>query len=137
MTNTSRSTKKQLRQRCEALEKIAHDLHWMARRYADGRRSYAPGLFNDHTRALLEMGVKLNPTGDGTVWANDGDIPFAGLDAEHFMPGHPVATGHVVALPEGTRLADELLSLLGLEKGCGIAAAVEAVAALKRKAGKP
>lgn len=34
-------------------------LHWMARRYADGRSSYSPGLFNDITRKLLAAGVEL------------------------------------------------------------------------------
>lgn len=48
------------------------DLHWMARRYADGRQSYATGMFNQITRSLIAMGLKLNATGDGTVWARDG-----------------------------------------------------------------
>ena len=34
-------------------------LHWMARRYADGRSSYSPGLFNGITRKLLGAGVEL------------------------------------------------------------------------------
>lgn len=54
------------------LRAIARDLHWMARRYADGRMTYATRLFNDHTRTLLALGVPLNPTGDSTVWARDG-----------------------------------------------------------------
>lgn len=55
-----------------ALRQIAADLHWMARRYADGRRSYAVGMFNRHTLALLKMNVSLNATGDGTIWARSG-----------------------------------------------------------------
>ena len=43
----------------------------MARRYADHRSSYAPHTYNQRTRTLLTIGVKLNPTGDGTVWARD------------------------------------------------------------------
>lgn len=57
----------------DALRAIARDLHWMARRYADGRRSYATSLLNEHTRALLAQGVDLNPTADGTIWARDAD----------------------------------------------------------------
>ncbi len=55
----------------DRLKVIARDLHWMARRYADGRQSYATSLHNDNTRALLAMGVALNATGDGTLWARD------------------------------------------------------------------
>jgi len=58
-------------ERCRALERIVVDLHWMARRYADGRASYATGLFNGHTRDLIRLGIHLNPTGDGTIWARD------------------------------------------------------------------
>jgi hypothetical protein len=53
------------------LKDIAVHLHWMARRYADGRQSYATSLHNENTRALLKMGVQLNATGDGTLWARD------------------------------------------------------------------
>lgn len=55
----------------EKLIQIVQDFHWMARRYADGRMSYAPSLFNDHVRALQQMGIDLNPTGDKTIWAHD------------------------------------------------------------------
>lgn len=61
-----------LAQGAEALLFAAEDLHWMARRYADGRQSYAVGMHNDHTRSLLGLGARLNPTGDGTLWAADG-----------------------------------------------------------------
>lgn len=56
----------------EATLNAACELHWMARRYADGRQSYAVGMHNDHTRTLLALGAPLNPTGDGTLWAADG-----------------------------------------------------------------
>ncbi len=56
----------------EILRLICRDLHWMARRYADGRTSYATGMFNDRTRQLISLGVELSPTGDGTIWARDG-----------------------------------------------------------------
>lgn len=46
------------------------DLHWMARRYADGRQSYATSLFNDIARRLIAAGIKLNQC-DGTLFARD------------------------------------------------------------------
>jgi len=58
--------------RAKALERIAIDLHWMARRYVDGRSSYAPALFNGHVEALLALGVTLKATCDETIWAKDG-----------------------------------------------------------------
>lgn len=59
-----------LKARVATLEKIIRDLHWMARRYSDGRQSYAVGLFNDNTRKLLALGVELSAAGDG-LWARD------------------------------------------------------------------
>lgn len=53
------------------LIKAVCDLHWMGRRYADGRTSYATSLFNEHTRFLKALGFPLNPTGDETIWARD------------------------------------------------------------------
>src|ERR1051326_1997805 len=47
------------------------NLHWMARRYADGRQSYATSMFNEITRRLLKLGVQLNPTSHETIWARD------------------------------------------------------------------
>lgn len=52
----------------------ARDLHWMARRYADGRQTFAPLTFNRLTRPLLAAGV-IRPSEqqpDETVWARDG-----------------------------------------------------------------
>lgn len=60
-----------LKQENELLRRVARDFHWMARRYADGRMTYATGLFNDHTRLLLSLGVELNNC-DGTLFAQDG-----------------------------------------------------------------
>ena len=37
------------------LRNIIRDFHWMARRYADGRSSYAPGMFNRHVQALINL----------------------------------------------------------------------------------
>lgn len=54
-------------------EAMLSDLQWMARRYVDGRQSYAVRLFNDYTQQLLDLGVKLN-CADGTVFAKDGGL---------------------------------------------------------------
>lgn len=79
----------------------ATDLHWMARRYCDGRQSYAPYTHNSHTRTLLALGVPLNPTGDGTLWAADGDATRIGptpddLGEERFSYRGTVASLHGV-----------------------------------------
>ena len=50
------------------LEKIIYDLHWMARRYADERSSYAPGLLNQHVKALISLGYIL----EEPLYARDG-----------------------------------------------------------------
>ena len=57
----------QLKTENESLRAYALDLHWLARRYADFRSSYAPDLFNRITRGLLRLRVELNPTSDGTI----------------------------------------------------------------------
>lgn len=60
------------------------DFHWMARRYADGRMTYATSLFNNHTDALLELGIPLNMTADQTLYAQDGmGRRFDGLNVAH------------------------------------------------------
>jgi hypothetical protein len=35
---------------------IVRDIYWMARRYADGRQSYAVGMFNDAIRKAYDAG---------------------------------------------------------------------------------
>jgi hypothetical protein len=35
---------------------IVRDIYWMARRYADGRQSYAVGMFNDAVRKAYDAG---------------------------------------------------------------------------------
>lgn len=49
-------------------------LHWMARRYADGRQSTSPWSFNRITRRMLAAGICRPPEEhpDKTVWARDG-----------------------------------------------------------------
>lgn len=63
-------------------------LHWMARRYADGRQSYATSLFNEITRRLLADKIKLGGAIDGTPWARDaGGRKFDGLTEKEAAMG--------------------------------------------------
>lgn len=72
------------------LRAIVRDFHWQARRYMDGRRTGAK-QFNDHTRALLAMGVRLSPAGDGTLWARDADgRAYDGLSDAEAAQGRPL-----------------------------------------------
>lgn len=43
----------------KTLAEIIRNLHWMARRYADGRSSYAPGLLNDCVRSAIALGYEI------------------------------------------------------------------------------
>jgi hypothetical protein len=61
-----------LRHENETLRSICADLQWMAKRYANGRMTYAVGLMNEHTMTLLKMGVPLNPCGEQNIFARDG-----------------------------------------------------------------
>lgn len=53
------------------LIEIICGIHWMARRYVSGRSTYAVLSLNQHTSALIRLGIQL-PEADGTVWALDG-----------------------------------------------------------------
>lgn len=64
-------TPKQLEQQNETLRRIIGDIWWMARRYADGRSTYAAGMYNQAVDVALRNGVKLE--GDnGKLYATDG-----------------------------------------------------------------
>lgn len=56
----------------EALCKIVRDTLWMARRYADGRSTYAPNMFNDAVHLLETVGLGDLYVADKDKWANDG-----------------------------------------------------------------
>jgi len=43
----------------EILIKIIQDTFWMARRYAHGRHTYAPGIVRDAYQVLKKMGIKI------------------------------------------------------------------------------
>jgi hypothetical protein len=65
-------------------------LHWMARRYADGRQSSACHSHNDVTRRLLALGVPVGKI-DQTPWARDaGGRRYDGLSDEEAALGREV-----------------------------------------------
>lgn len=71
--------------RLRALERIVADTLWMARRYADGRQSYATGMYNDAARLALSIDVLGTPP-DGTWWAEDaGGREFSRLSEEEWQ----------------------------------------------------
>ncbi len=77
------------------LRAIAHDLQSCARRYADGRRTYVPGMVNDATRYLLSIGVPVNPCGERIIWARDGmGRAYDGLTDAQATSGTPEAMGN-------------------------------------------
>ncbi len=59
--------------RIRKLEYIIRETLWMARRYADGRRTYAPGTVNEAIDLALELGIDIaGPT--EPIYATDGDL---------------------------------------------------------------
>ena len=54
----------------ERLREIVTELHFWARRYADGRATYVTPDFNNMTRELLATDFQLREDG-GTIWAKD------------------------------------------------------------------
>lgn len=53
------------------LQNEIRDLHWMARRYVDGRATYAVSLFNSITRTLIREGILLESTSKDPLFAKD------------------------------------------------------------------
>jgi len=73
--------------RCEKLVSVILDTHWMARRYADMRRSYASGMFNRAMDRALALGLPLKEDSalNATFYADDADLG-TWLDG-HFIKG--------------------------------------------------
>lgn len=59
------------RERDEARQ-IVRDIHWMARRYADGRMSYAVGMFKDAVKKAADAGWLPEPQNGEGLYAKDG-----------------------------------------------------------------
>jgi hypothetical protein len=90
------------------LRVICRDLQWMARRYADGRHTYAVGMVNDATRYLdsIGCGIAIDPP-YGTKFARDG----AGRMFDRLAP-HEVGQDDP---SEGRPTADDLAAKIGAE----------------------
>lgn len=52
---------RQLENENQILKSIIKDIWWMARRYADGRLTYAPGLFNGAMARAKSCGMEIEP----------------------------------------------------------------------------
>ena len=48
-------------QKVEVLKQILLDTIWMARRYADGRRTFSPSIVNRAIDRLEAIGIKITP----------------------------------------------------------------------------
>jgi len=46
-------------ERIQILEQVIQDTFWMARRYAHGRHTYAPGMVRDAYNDLKKLGIKI------------------------------------------------------------------------------
>lgn len=61
----------------EILQSAFIAIYWMARRYADGRRSYAISMCNDALKSCLDIGLPLKPEPtNGKMYAEDGDYGY-------------------------------------------------------------
>lgn len=50
-----------LRAENQQLRWIICEIHWMARRYATGRSSYAPSMYNDAIQVAINLGCNIKP----------------------------------------------------------------------------
>ena len=74
---------KELQTQNEHLKEAVAEIWWMARRYAEGRSTYAPHQFNIITQSLRESGL-LDDTDNGELWASDGDLGKWDSEAKKF-----------------------------------------------------
>lgn len=76
---------------------LRHDLECtigMARRYADGRSTYAPDVVNRVVERMLARKQPINPGADGIIWARDGwGRKCDGLTEAQATAGTPEALG--------------------------------------------
>lgn len=81
---------------CADREEIIVDLHWMARRYADERMTYAPGIVNRATNWMIANGIMPNCCYEGSIWARDGmGRDYDKLTDAQATPGTPEAKGEI------------------------------------------
>ena len=65
-----------LREENQQLRRIINEIHWMARRYATGRKTYAPSMYNDAIRAAIDLGcdIKPDPADNDKIYADGPDM---------------------------------------------------------------
>lgn len=63
---------KKLEAERDEARQIVRDIHWMAQRYADGRSTYAPGMFNDAIKKAVDGGWLTEPADGSGLYARDG-----------------------------------------------------------------
>ena len=68
-----------------ALEEIIRDIIWMARRYADGRSTYAPDMFNRAADRAIQLGITWKHDKNGEVYATDGMFGNWNSDLQRFV----------------------------------------------------
>lgn len=92
------------------LKEAIRCFHWMARRYADGRSSYAPTKFNDHVRMIVDTGIGLNHP----LYARDGmGRKFDGLTDEEVAAAEAdMPRGHTIALAEDEGRFDAIIEAI-------------------------
>ena len=63
-----------LRDENQQLRRVIYEIHWMARRYATGRSSYAPSMFNDAIKIAIDLGcdIKPDPADSDKIYADYG-----------------------------------------------------------------
>lgn len=74
---------KRLQKQNHQLRTALTEIWWMARRYANGRSTYAPYEFNSVTQKLRHVGL-LTDTDNGEMWASDGDLGKWDPDTKQF-----------------------------------------------------
>ena len=70
--------------KADTLEKVVIDIQWMAKRYVDGRRTYAVAMYNDAIKKAIDMGLHFREDCDGEIFAKDGD-EFANEDHSEYL----------------------------------------------------
>ena len=71
------------KQKIETLKKAFEDTVWMAIRYADGRRTYAPHMVRDAVNDFKKVFPEWNPKNDVTIKKperHDNDVAFLESD---------------------------------------------------------
>jgi len=100
--------------------RIIRDTLWMAQRYANGRMSYAVGMYNDAARKAMEDGF-VAADRDAVLWALDGmdrgHGAYSSLSEQEFEDAHNYRDGIKAAEARIASLAGALDYLFDTEGG--------------------